>query len=71
MTPNLLDCIVAAENRHCTVTLAAEPQHIVGGGRSRLIPSADVVGCGTQEKPWSIETLAGQRIAVSLTELGE
>ena len=69
---NLFDCIVAAENRHCTVALAAEPQHIVGGtGRSRMIQSAETVGCGTQQKPWSIESLAGQRIAVSLTEFGE
>jgi len=59
-----------AESRHCTVALATEPQHIVGSAnRSRL--QLDSVGCGSQSQPWSIEALAGQRIAVSLIEFGE
>ena len=60
---------VAAESRHCTVPLTTEPQHIVGGGRSRQVQT-DTVGCGTESQPWSIEALSGQRIAVSLINLG-
>jgi len=62
---------VAAESRHCTVPLAAEPQHIVGGaGRPRLVDSA-IIGCGTESRPWSIEALTGQRVAVSLIDFGK
>jgi len=59
---------VVAESRHCTVPLTTEPQHIVGGG---TLVRADTVGCGSQSQPWSIEALAGQRIAVSLIEFGQ
>jgi hypothetical protein len=62
------DCMlieVAAENRHCTIPLTGEPQHIVGGVGSGLA-STVVVGCGTVSQPWSVEALAGQRIEVSL-----
>jgi hypothetical protein len=64
---------VAAESRHCTVSLTSEPQHVVGGGSSisRQIQPDSSVGCGTGSQPWSIEALAGQRIAVSLVDFSE
>jgi hypothetical protein len=66
----ILSLLVADESRHCTVTLTAEPQHIVVGSRSPLTQS-DNVGCGTASHPWSIEGLAGQRIAVSTINFSE
>jgi hypothetical protein len=70
MVSSTIQCTVAAENRQCSVALAAEPQHIVGGERSFVIQS-DAIRCGTESQPWSIEALAGQRIAASLIDFGE
>jgi len=56
---------VAAENRHCSIPLTSEPQHLVDGVASRVIPT-DTLGCGSSARPWSVEAFAGQRIAVSL-----
>jgi hypothetical protein len=61
------DAVVAAESRHCTISLTAEPQHvIIGGSRS----AEDAGNCGSETHPWSIEALAGQRIAVSIIDFG-
>jgi hypothetical protein len=60
---------VAAASRHCSVALSTEPQHIVGGGTKRPAQS-DAVDCGTESQPWSIDALAGQRIAISLSSYG-
>jgi len=65
---NVVVFIVAAENRHCSVALTAEPQHILSNtGRLRPVQPGGV-GCGTDLLPWSIEGLAGQRISVSVIE---
>jgi hypothetical protein len=48
--------------------MSNEPQHLVGGVRSTLAHS-DAIGCGSESQPWSVEALAGQRIAVSLINL--
>ena len=61
---------VAAESRHCSVPLTTEPQHIVVGSNRTRLAQADTGRCGTESQPWSIETLAGQRIAVSLIQFG-
>lgn len=64
-----ISILVAAESRHCTIALTGEPQHIVGGIRPQSVQS-EAVGCGTESHPWSVEALAGQRIAVSLVDIG-
>jgi hypothetical protein len=51
------------------MSLSAEPQHIVSGGRSQKVQS-DSVGCGAESHPWIVEALTGQRIAVSLIDIG-
>lgn len=64
--------VVAAESRHCTVTLTAESQiHIVGGGTKLPTGHTDTVGCGTESQPWSVQAMTGQRIAVSLINLSK
>jgi hypothetical protein len=52
------------------VTLNSEPQHIVSGGRSSSVSHSNTIGCGTEAQPWTVEALAGQRIAVSLIDIG-
>ena len=58
--------IVAAESRECKVTVSTEPQYII----NKLVQeqSVNVVHCGHKSQPWTVETLTGQRIHISLLD---
>ncbi len=62
---------VAAESRHCTISLTTEPQHVVSGvSRSQFVQS-DANVCGVSSQPWSIEALTGQQISVKILAFGK
>ncbi len=62
---------MSSESRHCAISLTNEPEHLVNGG-TKPEPNQPVAtyGCGTESQPWSVEALAGQKIAVRVTDFG-
>ena len=52
-------CSVVQESRHCSISVATDKQHL-------SISSGSREGCGSERRPWTLETLPGQRIRVSL-----
>lgn len=51
--------IVADEGRSCSVSVSANPVHIISSSEKR---------CGFRFQPWSVDAPSGQRILITLLE---
>ena len=65
------NCLVALyasvieADRSCHVTVSSNPLHIM-----RSTSSNTLLGCGSNNQPWTLEAPAGQQINVSLLDFG-